>query len=188
MNTAKPTIGFIGLGIMGAPMARNLVAAGYELTVLDVVQADRPRPGARRRGLMASELVNEEGAAAGLAGDGPQVVRRNGHRFLSTGRLQVVDHRIEIDPFQIVPLAAGQDGNWDFMGFRRGKEKQDMFRWFFEGLKKSIESGKRQHMHFIDDDKIIIGRAEVQAFHPVVQLLHRCEYGPVLRWVIFRNP
>ena len=30
------TIGFIGLGIMGAPMARNLVAAGYELQVFDV--------------------------------------------------------------------------------------------------------------------------------------------------------
>jgi len=27
------TIGFIGLGIMGKPMARNLLAAGYELTV-----------------------------------------------------------------------------------------------------------------------------------------------------------
>jgi 2-hydroxy-3-oxopropionate reductase len=39
MSETKPTIGFIGLGIMGAPMARNLLAAGYELTVLDIVQA-----------------------------------------------------------------------------------------------------------------------------------------------------
>ena len=39
MTVSQPTIGFIGLGIMGAPMARNLLAAGYELTVLDVVQA-----------------------------------------------------------------------------------------------------------------------------------------------------
>lgn len=30
-------IGFIGLGIMGKPMARNLVKAGYSLTVYDVV-------------------------------------------------------------------------------------------------------------------------------------------------------
>ena len=28
-------IGFIGLGIMGRPMALNLIKAGYELTVLD---------------------------------------------------------------------------------------------------------------------------------------------------------
>jgi 2-hydroxy-3-oxopropionate reductase len=31
------TIGFIGLGIMGAPMARNLIQAGYDLTVYDIV-------------------------------------------------------------------------------------------------------------------------------------------------------
>ena len=30
-------IGFIGLGIMGKPMARNLIQAGYELTVYDIV-------------------------------------------------------------------------------------------------------------------------------------------------------
>ena len=30
-------IGFIGLGIMGKPMARNLIKAGYELTVYDIV-------------------------------------------------------------------------------------------------------------------------------------------------------
>ena len=30
-------VGFIGLGIMGKPMAQNLLKAGYELTVYDVV-------------------------------------------------------------------------------------------------------------------------------------------------------
>ena len=30
-------IGFVGLGIMGKPMARNLMTAGYELTVYDIV-------------------------------------------------------------------------------------------------------------------------------------------------------
>lgn len=40
MSTAPlPTIGFIGLGIMGAPMARNLMRAGYALTVADVDRA-----------------------------------------------------------------------------------------------------------------------------------------------------
>lgn len=32
-------IGFIGLGIMGRPMAKNLLKAGYELVVCDVVKA-----------------------------------------------------------------------------------------------------------------------------------------------------
>jgi 3-hydroxyisobutyrate dehydrogenase len=33
---AKPKIGFIGLGIMGRPMSRHLLAAGYELVVHDI--------------------------------------------------------------------------------------------------------------------------------------------------------
>jgi 2-hydroxy-3-oxopropionate reductase len=52
MTDTKPTIGFIGLGIMGKPMARNLMADGYELTVLDIVTA------------AMDELVSE-GATAG---------------------------------------------------------------------------------------------------------------------------
>jgi 2-hydroxy-3-oxopropionate reductase len=51
-DTTKPTIGFIGLGIMGAPMARNLMAAGYALTVLDVVKP-------------AMDALVAEGATAG---------------------------------------------------------------------------------------------------------------------------
>ncbi len=34
---ADKDVGFIGLGIMGRPMARNLMTAGYSLTVYDVV-------------------------------------------------------------------------------------------------------------------------------------------------------
>ena len=34
---AEKDIGFVGLGIMGRPMARNLLKAGYSLTVYDVV-------------------------------------------------------------------------------------------------------------------------------------------------------
>jgi 2-hydroxy-3-oxopropionate reductase len=37
MTTARPKVGFVGLGIMGKPMARNLLKAGYSLTVFDVV-------------------------------------------------------------------------------------------------------------------------------------------------------
>ena len=29
-------IGFIGLGIMGKPMAKNLIKAGYDLVVYDI--------------------------------------------------------------------------------------------------------------------------------------------------------
>ncbi len=38
MNTAdeKPTIGFVGLGNMGGPMARRLAQAGYDVSVFDI--------------------------------------------------------------------------------------------------------------------------------------------------------
>ncbi len=45
-------IGFVGLGIMGKPMSKNLIAAGYELTVFDVV----------------SSAVEEVAAAGAVAG------------------------------------------------------------------------------------------------------------------------
>ena len=54
MTQRKPAIGFIGLGIMGKPMARNLMKAGYELVVLN-----------RSRGPV-DELA-AEGAAAGTS-------------------------------------------------------------------------------------------------------------------------
>jgi len=36
-DTARPRVGFVGLGNMGAHMARNLAAAGYPLQVFDLV-------------------------------------------------------------------------------------------------------------------------------------------------------
>lgn len=38
MTTADrlPSVGFIGLGVMGAPMASHLAAAGYRLQLFDV--------------------------------------------------------------------------------------------------------------------------------------------------------
>jgi 3-hydroxyisobutyrate dehydrogenase len=54
----KPRVGFIGLGIMGRPMARNLMRAGFPLTVWN-----RSRPG-------IDELVS----AGAAAGESPQDV------------------------------------------------------------------------------------------------------------------
>ena len=68
-------IAFIGLGIMGRPMSRNLLKAGHELTVYDVVQTavdEIAGAGAAKAGSSA------EAAAAGdviitMLPDGPEV-------------------------------------------------------------------------------------------------------------------
>jgi len=39
VSDSRPTIGFVGLGIMGRPMVRNLMKAGYAVTVHDVNRA-----------------------------------------------------------------------------------------------------------------------------------------------------
>ena len=48
---SKPTLGFIGVGRMGAPMASRLLAAGYPVTVFDTVPA--VDAGARAKGRKA---------------------------------------------------------------------------------------------------------------------------------------
>jgi 2-hydroxy-3-oxopropionate reductase len=59
-----PTVGFIGLGIMGKPMARNLLRAGYPLVVLnrsrgpvDELVADGARAGSSPRDVAAASDV-----------------------------------------------------------------------------------------------------------------------------------
>ena len=68
-NTAKPNIAFIGLGNMGAPMAENLLKAGYALSVYDLSEdatkrleqagasvADNPKDAARNAQVIISML------------------------------------------------------------------------------------------------------------------------------------
>ena len=50
-------VGFVGLGIMGRPMAKNLIRAGYSLTVYDVV------------GTAIEEVVNEGAVAVSSAAE-----------------------------------------------------------------------------------------------------------------------
>ena len=42
-NNSKPHIAFIGLGNMGAPMAENLLKAGYTLSVFDLSEVATQR-------------------------------------------------------------------------------------------------------------------------------------------------
>lgn len=51
-------IGFIGLGIMGKPMAKNLMKAGHELVVYDVIAAN------------VDNVVARPGAQAGASSQG----------------------------------------------------------------------------------------------------------------------
>jgi len=68
-------VGFIGLGIMGKPMARNLLKAGHELVVYDVspqAVADVVASGAAR-GESARDVAARSEVAITMVPDGPEV-------------------------------------------------------------------------------------------------------------------
>jgi 3-hydroxyisobutyrate dehydrogenase len=59
-------IGFIGLGVMGTPMAGHLAAAGYELTVLDIDRAKAERFASEHRTAKLASTPREVAAAADI--------------------------------------------------------------------------------------------------------------------------
>ena len=71
-------LGFIGLGAMGAPMARNLAAAGFDVAVFDV-DAQRTRAAADNFGALAAESAGDAAAGAdalvAMVADGSQTTQ-----------------------------------------------------------------------------------------------------------------
>ena len=69
-------IGFIGLGIMGKPMARNLMKAGHELVVFDVLKANVDALAAEGAETAASsrEVAEKCRTIITMVPNGPQVI------------------------------------------------------------------------------------------------------------------
>ncbi|MDP2790606.1 MAG: NAD(P)-binding domain-containing protein, partial [Rectinemataceae bacterium] len=99
-------IGFIGLGIMGKPMAKNLLKAGYELTVFDRVAgpvqevvaagakaASSGREVAERSDIIITMLPNSPHVKAAVLGEGGVLEGMKAGKIL-------------IDMSSIAPLAA----------------------------------------------------------------------------------
>jgi 2-hydroxy-3-oxopropionate reductase len=68
-------IGFVGLGIMGAPMCRNLLKAGHSLVVYDIVPAlvDRVVESGAARGASARDVAEKSEIVFTMLPDGPEV-------------------------------------------------------------------------------------------------------------------
>ncbi len=67
-------IGFVGLGIMGKPMARNLMKAGYELTVYDLFPAPVEELAAEGASAASSpaDVASKSAVTVVMVQDGPQ--------------------------------------------------------------------------------------------------------------------
>ena len=67
-------IGFVGLGIMGKPMAKNLVKAGYDLTVFDAFSSaavDELVAEGATAALSSSEVASKSDTTIVMVPDGP---------------------------------------------------------------------------------------------------------------------
>jgi 2-hydroxy-3-oxopropionate reductase len=69
------TIGFIGLGIMGKPMLRNLHKAGHDLVAFDIVPANLDAVAGDRveRGASCSDVASRAEIIVTMLPDGPEV-------------------------------------------------------------------------------------------------------------------
>lgn len=68
-------IGFIGLGIMGNPMSRNLIKAGHQLIVYDIVPAllDKAVGNGGGRGASSADVASRSELIITMLPDGPEV-------------------------------------------------------------------------------------------------------------------
>jgi 2-hydroxy-3-oxopropionate reductase len=68
-------VGFVGLGIMGKPMSRNLIKAGHELVVYDVVPApvEEIVAAGAQRGSSAKDVAARSEITITMLPDGPDV-------------------------------------------------------------------------------------------------------------------
>src|SRR5689334_13615511 len=68
-------IGFIGLGIMGKPMSRNLIKAGHKLTVHDIVApaVDEIVSAGATRGNSSADVAGKSEIIITMLPDGPEV-------------------------------------------------------------------------------------------------------------------
>jgi len=103
-------IGFIGLGVMGKPMSKNLMRAGHKLLVYDVVRGpvDELTAEGASRGESSSDVASRSDIVITMLPDGPQVKEAmfGPHGVLDGARAGLV----VIDMSSISPLVSREVG------------------------------------------------------------------------------
>jgi 3-hydroxyisobutyrate dehydrogenase-like beta-hydroxyacid dehydrogenase len=100
-------VGFVGVGVMGEPMATNLVKAGFAVSVRDVATGPVERLVAQGATAADSLAAIAEAEVVILMLPSPQVVREVGRELLATpGRMRVLIDMSTSDPAVDDELAA----------------------------------------------------------------------------------
>lgn len=158
----QPTIGFIGLGIMGKPMARNLLKAGFPLVVhnrsrakVDELARDGARAAASSREVAAAADVvitmlpnSPDVELVALGPDGIREGAKRGQLFIDMSTINpIVSQKIakELAPAGVAmvdaPVSGGEKGAIDgALSIMAGGEPQDFERALpiFNAMGKTI--------------------------------------------------
>ncbi len=119
--------------------------------------------------------------AAGLPGDQRQALLRDGHPLPPAEFDHVMHHLARLDAPQVVALAAGQNGDGDFVGFGGGEEKHHVGRRLLQRLEQRVEGRRAEHVDFVDDVDFepAVGRHVADVFPQVADVVHAVVGGPV---------
>src|SRR5512133_1456408 len=110
-------------------------------------------------------------AAVALAGYQCQSGVADGDLFLVGDLPQAGDDLGHRNAFEVEALAAGKDGNREFVGFGGGEDELDVFRRLFQCLQQGVEGVGGEHVDFVDDDDLVAAVGG-EVLYAVAQFAH----------------
>ena len=99
--------------------------------------------------------------------------------------LEMPGDEIHRDAPEIEALAAGQDRDGDLAWLGRREDELHVRRWLFEGLEQRVEGRGGQHVHLVDDNRLIAPAGGPVA-QPLAKIAHVID-ARIGRSVDFQN-
>ena len=120
-------------------------------------------------------------AAVGLLSDDSQRLLFILDALLVGYRLQVVDGVLHRHTLEVIDLTTAEDGGQNLVLLRSGQDEDDMCRGFLQRLQERVEGGRREHVHLVDDEDLVLAylRRNARLLHQGLDVLHRIVGGSI---------
>ncbi|CAM4389077.1 hypothetical protein PARU111607_16605 [Palleronia rufa] len=107
---------------------------------------------------LVEQALRVAGRAFGGAGDQRQRLVRDGRPLRRGDAAQHGDHLLRLDPAQVEPLAARQDGDRHLADLGGGEDELHVGGGFLQRLQERVERAGRQHVDLVDDVDLVARR------------------------------